>query len=88
MMASNIELIAAGVIGLGNIGVWLKVIADGRKKNNSGQQIQRQIQDHGKTIKQHETELKNIYEGLENFRAENREDHQQMFAQIRELEKK
>ena len=73
-------------LGLGNIAAWTKLIYDARKNGRNG---------NGKPCPLHsgiamgietgEKQKAGLAEELKNFHAENRQDHQQIFADIKAL---
>jgi len=68
-------------LGLGNIAAWTKLIYDARKNGKNGKPCPL----HSGLESQITTQKTELADELKNLHAENRQDHQQIFADIKGL---
>ena len=84
---------AVGMALIANVGTWLVILKRNTKKAtpNPGpphaalNEAWGVIREHGETLKEHNTEIRNIVKGMDDGRKENREDHKQIFDAINSL---
>jgi hypothetical protein len=81
------DVVAIG-IGLGNIAAWSKIIYDSRKNAKNGNGSQKQCPSHigvESRMSTIETEKEGLTKELQTLHSENRQDHGQIFTEIKNL---